>query len=194
MTTKITLVLSMSLNMVLGLVVLQNNKRPVSLGDFRDAVAEARPAAQLPETAPAELLPPLPAETALVEAPRAAAAVEEAAPAPRPAAVVANDWISYRQEMSEDPDLVVSNLFRSERSAQRAMDAAVGRLYASGKDIVFSCLMPATGGGVFYLIRLVPASAEIPRLTSMADLAGREYVKEVKFINDRTEKEIWGSI
>lgn len=183
----------MSLNVVLGLAVLQNGKKPVSLGDFRDAVADTRPVAQPAEAAPAELLPPLPAETALVDAPRAAA-VEEPAPAPKPAVIVANDWAAYRQDMAEDPDLVVSNVFRSERNAQRAMDAAVGRIYASGKDIIFSCLMPATGGGVFYLIRLVPATAEIPRLTSMADLAGREYVKEVKLINDRTEKEIWGSI
>lgn len=186
MTTKITLALSMSLNMVLGLVILQNNKRPVSLGDFRDAVADtAAPAA------PAEVLPPA-AETALVEVTHAAA-IEEQLPPP-PAVIVANDWTAYKQEMADDKDVLVSNIFRSDKSAERAMNAAVGRFQAEGKEVLFSCLMPATGGGVFYLIRLISETPEIPRMTSMAELATKEYVKEVQFITDRTEKEVWGSI
>ncbi len=194
MTTKIALLLSMSLNVMLAFTVMENYKRPVSLGDFRDAVADTRPAAQPLETAPAELIPPPAAEIALVDAPRAAAAVEEPArPAPQ-AVIVANDWASYREEMAEDRDLLVSNIFRSERNAKRAMEAAVGRIYASGKDVIFSCVLPATGGGVFYLIRLVPSSTEVPRLSSMADVSRREYLKEIQFIADKTEKEVWGSL
>ncbi|MCM2268257.1 MAG: hypothetical protein NDI60_10850 [Elusimicrobiales bacterium] len=192
MTTKITLVLSMSLNVVLGLAILQTNKRPVALADFRDAIADTRAPGQLAETAPAEVLPPPAAETALVDAPRAAAAIEE--PAPAPAVIVANDWAAYKQDMADDKDVLVSNIFRSENNAQRAMSAAVARLHADGKDVLFSCLMPATGGGMFYLIRLVSDTPEIPRMTSMADLAGKEYVKEIQFMADRTEKEVWGSI
>lgn len=182
MTTKITLVLSMSLNVVLGLAILQTNKRPVSLGDFRDAVASA----------PAEVPPPPAAETALVEVTHAAPIVEQLPPPP--AVIVANDWAAYKQEMAEDKDVLVSNIFRSDKNAERAMNAAVDRLQGAGKEVLFSCLMPATGGGVFYLVRLVSNTPEIPRMTSMAELATKEYVKEVQFITDRTEKEVWGSI
>jgi hypothetical protein len=197
MTTKITLVLSMSLNVALSLVILQNNKKPVSLGDFRDAVAETRPAEQLPETipgAPAELTPPPAVETPLVEAvPAEAPAVSAVVEAPPPPPVViANDWAAYKQEMAEDKDVLVSNIFRSETNAQRAMEKAVQRLYSAGKDVLFSCLMPATGGGVFYMIRLSPDAQEIPRLTSLDDLAVKEYVKEVQIITNDTEKEVWG--
>jgi hypothetical protein len=174
----------MSLNVVLGLAILQTNQRPVSLGDFRDAVAST--------PAPAEVLPPPAAETALVEVTHAAPIVEQLPPPP--AVIVANDWASYKQEMADDKDVLVSNIFRSDKNAERAMNVAVGKLQASGKDVLFSCLMPATGGGVFYLIRMVSDGPEIPRMTSMADLASKEYVKEVQFITDRTEKEVWGSI
>jgi len=182
MTTKITLVLSMSLNVVLGLAILQTNKRPVSLGDFRDAVAST----------PVEAAPPPAPETALVEVTHAAA-IEEQLPPP-PAVIVANDWAAYRQEMADDKDVLVSNIFRSDKNAERAMNSAVEKFQSEGKEVLFSCLMPATGGGVFYLVRLVSETPEIPRMTSMAELATKEYVKEVQFITDRTEKEIWGSI
>lgn len=190
MTTKITLVLSMSLNVVLGLAVLQNYTKPVSLGDFKDAVADTRPADQLTEPVPAEVAPPPAAETVLTEAPPAAAAVEE----PAPPVIIANDWAAYRQEMADDKEVLVSNIFRSEANAKRAMDAAVARLLAAGKDVLFSCLMPATGGGTFYLVRLVADAPEIPRLSSMDDVASKDYIKEIRFITDRTEKEVWGSI
>jgi hypothetical protein len=184
MTTKIVLVLSMSLNVMLAVVVLENNKKPVALAEFRDAVADTR--------ASAELVPPPAAEIALADAAPAAATMEE--PAPPRAVIVANDWTAYRQEMADDRDVLVSNVFRSERNGEKAMNAAVNRLLASGKDVLFSCLMPATGGGTFYLIRLVPAATEIPRLPSMADIASKDYIKEVQLITDRTEKEVWGSI
>ena len=194
MTTKIVLVLSMSLNVMLAFVVIENNRKPVSLGDFRDSVADIRPAVQLPAPAVAEAAPALPpaAEAVVVDAAPAAAAVE-AQPLP-PAIVVANDWAAYKQDMADDKDVLVGNLFRSEKNATRAMNAAVTRVYASGRDVLFSCLMPATGGGVFYLIRLAPASADVPRMASISDVSGRDYVKDVKLITDRTEEEIWGAI
>jgi hypothetical protein len=192
MTTKIVLILSMSLNVLLAFVIVDNNKRPVSLGDFRDAIADTPAPVQLPEAAPAELLPPPAAETVLTEAAPAAAAVEElAAPAP---VIVANDWAAYRQEMADDKDVLVSNIFRSEINAQLAMKAAVGRMYASGKDVLFYCVLPATGGGVFYLIRTVSAEPKIPHLPSIADVSRRDYIKEVQFVPYNVEKEIWGSL
>ncbi len=161
MTTKIILALSMSLNLMLAFVILEGNKKPVSLADFRDAVADTSVASQAVAPAPAELAPLPAAETVPVAAAPAAAAVEE--PAPAPALIVANDWAAYKQEMADDSDVVVSNVFRLEKNGNRAMNAAVRRLEAAGKDVLFSCLMPATGGGTFYLIRLVPATPEIPR-------------------------------
>jgi len=74
------------------------------------------------------------------------------------------------------------------------MDAAVSRLQASGKEVLFSCLMPATGGGTFYLIRLVSATPEIPRMAPMPDLTSKDYINEMQPITDRTEKEVRGSI
>ncbi len=203
MTTKIVLLLSMSLNVMLAFVVIENNRKPVSLGDFRDSVADIRPSVQPPAPAPAEAAPaeaapipapqPAPAAEAVVVQPAPAAAPAQERPQPAPI-VVANDWAAYRQDMADDKDVLVGNLFRSEKKAARAMDAAVTKAYASGRDVLFSCLMPATGGGVFYLIRLVPAAADVPRMASMADVSSRGYVKEVKLITDRTEKEVWGSI
>ena len=164
MTNKIALVLSMSLNVMLALVILENNKKPVALADFRDAVSDNRASVQLVDAAPAEVIPPPAVEPVVVEAAPAAAAVEE--PAPPRAVIVANDWAAYRQEMAEDRDVVVSNIFRSEKNGERAMNAAVNRLVAAGKDVLFSCLMPATGGGTFYLIRLVSVTPEIPMMAS----------------------------
>ena len=192
MTTKITLVLSMSLNVMLALVVLQNNKKPVALADFRDAIADTGASARLADIVPAEVLPAPAVETALVEAAPAAPAVAE--PAPPRAVIVANDWAAYKQEMADDREVVVSNIFRSEKNGELAMNAAVRRLLAAGNDVLFSCLMPATGGGTFYLIRLVPAAPEIPRLKSISDMSSKDYIKEMRFITDRTEKEVWGSI
>ena len=192
MTTKIILVLSMSLNMMLAFVVLENNKKPVALADFRDSVADTRASYQPVTTVPAVVAPPPAAETVLVEAAPAAVAVEKQTPPP--AIIAANDWAAYKQEMADDRDVVVSNIFRSEINGERAMNASVRRLLAAGKDVLFSCLMPATGGGTFYLIRLVPAAPEIPRMASMADMASKDYIKETRFITDRTEKEVWGSI
>lgn len=192
MTNKIALVLSMSLNVMLALVILENNKKPVALADFRDAVANTTAPGQLVNTAPAEVAPPPAVETALVAAAPAAAAVEERT---RPRAIiVANDWADYKQEMMEDRDVLVSNVFPSEKNGTRAMEAAVYRLQASGKEVLFSCLMPATGGGVFYLIRLVSNAPEIPRMASMAGLPGYDYVEEMQLITDRTEQEERGSI
>ena len=193
MTTKITLVLSMSLNVLFAVGIVGNTRKPVSLADFRDSVADTRIPEQTAIPAPAELVPPPAVETPLVDAiPAAAAAVQE--PAPLPPAIVAIDWAAYRQEMAEDKEVLVSNIFRSEANAQRAMTAAVNRIYASGNDVLFSCLMPATGGGTFYLVRLVPATQEIPLKTSMADVSNRDYLKEIQFITDKTEKEVWGSL
>ncbi len=161
MTTKINLGLSLTLNVMLGGVILVNNvnnKKPVSLADFRDAVADTR--------VPPEVLPPPAAEIMLVEAAPAAAAVEAQAPAPAKAIIVANDLAAYKQEMAEDRDVVVSNLFRSEKNCNRAMYSMVRSLQAAGKEVLFSCLMPATGGGTFYLIRLVSVTPEIPRIAS----------------------------
>jgi len=168
MTTKINLGLSLTLNVMLGFVILQNNKKPASLGDLRDSVADTRPSYQPADIAPAEVLPPPAPETVLAEAaPAAAALVEQApAPAPAPAIIVANDLAAYKQEMTEDRDVVVSNLFRSEKNCDRAMKAAVRRLQVAGKEVLFSCLMPATGGGTFYLIRLVSVAPEIPMMAS----------------------------
>lgn len=198
MTTKIALLLSMSLNVLLAFVIVDINKKPVSLGDFRDALADTPAPVQTPEAATAEALPPPAPETVLTEAAAAAPAlpaVEEPAPLPRPAPVIiANDWAAYRQEMADDRDVVVSNIFRSERNAQKAMNAAVSRIYASGRDVLFSCVLPATGGGVFYLIRTVSEEPEIPELPTMADVSSRDYLKEIQFITDKTEKEVWGSI
>jgi hypothetical protein len=188
MTNKITLLLSMSLNVVLALVVLQNNKRPVALADFRDAVADNRASVQIADTIPAEVMPPPPVEPPLADAAPAAAAVE--APLPPKAVIVANDWAAYKQDVAGDKDVLVSNIFMSEKNAQRAMDAAVNRLQASGKEVIFSCLMPATGGGMFYLVRLVSATPEIPRVTSANDQDSREY--EIEYITNRAENEIWG--
>ena len=158
MTTKIVLLLSMSLNVLLAFVIVENNRKPVSLGDFRDAIADTPIPVQTPEAAPAEMLPPPAVETVLAEAAPAAAAVAETiAPAP---VIVANDWAAYRQEMADDRDVLVSNIFRSENTAQRAMRTAVSRLYASGKDVLFYCVLPATGGGVFYLVRTVSDRSE----------------------------------
>ncbi|OGS12104.1 MAG: hypothetical protein A2234_07360 [Elusimicrobia bacterium RIFOXYA2_FULL_58_8] len=171
MTTKINLVLSLSLNVMLTLVILGNNKKPVALADFRDAVSDTPAAEPLMETAPAVVMPPLAAETPLVEAARAAAVTEE--PAPPQAVIVGNDWAAYKQEMLDDKDVLVSNIFRLERNATRAMNASVNRLQATGKEVLFSCLMPATGGGTFYLIRLVSAAPEIPRMASRADLVSQ---------------------
>ncbi|MHB0995042.1 MAG: hypothetical protein ACYC2I_01590 [Elusimicrobiales bacterium] len=194
MTTKIALVLSMSLNVMLAFVIVDNNRKPVSLGDIRDAVADTGVPVPPVEAAPVqtELVPPPAAETVLTDAVPAEAAVETPVPAPEP--VVANDWAAYRQEMTDDKDVLVSNIFRSEKNGERAMTSAVSRLYAAGKDVLFSCLLPATGGGFFYLIRLAPAAQEIPRLASMADVSNRDYLKEIQFITDMTEKEVWGSI
>jgi len=166
MTTKINLGLSLTLNVILGFVILQNNRKPVSLADFRDSVADTRASYQPADIAPAEVLPPPAPETVLAEAAPAAAAVVEQAPAPAPAIIVANDLAAYKQEMTEDRDVVVSNLFRSEKNCDRAMKAAVRRLQVAGKEVLFSCLMPATGGGTFYLIRLVSVTPEIPMMAS----------------------------
>jgi len=164
MTTKINLGLSLTLNVILGFVIMQNNRKPVSLADFRDSVADTRPSYQPADIAPAEVLPTPAPETVLAEAAPAAAAVVEQAPAP--AIIVANDLAAYKQEMTEDRDVVVSNLFRSEKNCDRAMKAAVRRLQVAGKEVLFSCLMPATGGGTFYLIRLVSVTPEIPMMAS----------------------------
>jgi len=194
MTTKIVLLLSMSLNVLLAFVIVENNRKPVSLGDFRDAIADIPVPVQTPEAAPAEMLPPPAVETVLADAAPAAAAVAETiAPVPAPV-IVANDWAAYRQEMADDRDVLVSNIFRSEKNAQRAMRTAVSRLYASGKDVLFYCVLPATGGGVFYLVRTVSDEPEIPNMPSMADVSSRDYLKEIQLITDRTEKEVWGSI
>ncbi len=173
MTTKINLALSLTLNVMLAFVILQNNRKPVALGDLRDAVADTRVSDRAAEAAPAEVLPPPAAETfqvqaapAQVEAAPAPTAAAVEAQAPAPAIVVANDLPAYKQEMAQDRDVVVSNLFRSEKSCNRAMNAAVRRLQAAGKEVLFSCPMPATGGGTFYLIRLVSDVPEIPRLAS----------------------------
>lgn len=192
MTTKITLILSMSLNVMLALVILENNKKPAALADFRDAVADTRASYRSVDTVPAEVAPLPTAKTVQAGVAPAAAALEKQTPPP--AIIVANEWAAYKQEMADDKDVLVSNIFHSENNAQRAMNAAVSRLQAAGKDVLFSCLMSATGGGTFYLIRLVPAAPEIPRMASMADLASTEYVKEVQFITDRAEKEVWESI
>lgn len=180
----------MSLNVLLAFVIVENNKRPVSLGDFRDAIADTPVPVQLPQAAPAELLPPPAIETTLPQA-SAAGVAEPDAPAP---VIVANDWAAYRQEMADDKDVLVSNIFRSEINAQRAMNAAVSRMYASGKDVLFYCVLPATGGGVFYLVRTVSEEPEIPTLPSMADVSSRDYLKGIQFITDKAEKEVWGSI
>lgn len=169
MTTKINLGLSLTLNVMLGGVILVNNlnnKKPVALSDFRDAIADTRVPAQTVDTAPAEFLPPPAVEPVLVDAAPSAAAVEAQAPARAQAIIVANDLAAYKQEMAEDRDVVVSNLFRSEKNCNRAMYAMVRSLQAAGKEVLFSCLMPATGGGTFYLIRLVSVTPEIPRLAS----------------------------
>jgi hypothetical protein len=199
MTNKITLLLSMSLNVVLALVILENNKKPVALADFRDAIADNRASLRLADVASAEV-PAAPAvETAPVtDAAPAAAAVEAPAPAPEQAPakalIVANDWAAYKQDMAEDKDVVVSNIFKSEKNGKRAMLAAVSRLQAAGNEVLFSCMLPATGGGTFYLIRILPAAPEIPRMASLADVASKDYIKEAQYITDRTEKEVWGSI
>lgn len=194
MTTKIALLLSMSLNVMLAFVIVEHNKKPVSLGDFRDAIADTPAPVQLPETVPAEILPPPAAETVIVQAlPAAAAVAAPVAPEPAPV-IVANDWAAYRQEMADDKDVLVSNIFRSERNAERAMQAAVSRLHASGKDVLFYCVLPATGGGVFYLVRTVSDEPEIPRLPSIADVSGRDQLKGIQFITEKAEKDVWGSI
>ncbi|MBI5744029.1 MAG: hypothetical protein HY952_05725 [Elusimicrobia bacterium] len=193
MTNKITLLLSMSLNVVLALVILENNKKPVALADFRDAISDNRASLRLADVASAEV-PSAPA----VETAPAAAAVEAPAPAPEQAPakalIVANDWAAYKQDMAEDKDVVVSNIFKSEKNGKRAMLAAVSRLQAAGNEVLFSCMLPATGGGTFYLIRILPAAPEIPRMASLADVASKDYIKEAQYITDRTEKEVWGSI
>jgi hypothetical protein len=164
MTTKINLGLSLTLNVMLGFVILQNNKKPVALSDFRDAVADIRVPAEVPPSfAPETVL----AEAVPAAAPAPAPVVEQApAPVPAPAIIVANDLDAYKQEMAEDRDVVVSNLFRSEKNCDRAMRAAVRRLQVAGKEVLFSCLMPATGGGTFYLIRLVSVAPEIPMMAA----------------------------
>ena len=169
MTTKINLALSLTLNVMLGAVILANNvnnKKPVALSDSRDAVADTRAAVQEADALPAGILPPPSAAPALAEAPPAAAAAEVRAPARPQAIIVANDLAAYKQEMAEDRDVVVSNLFRSEKNCNRAMYAMARSLQAAGKEVLFSCLMPATGGGTFYLIRLVSVTPEIPMMQS----------------------------
>jgi len=224
MTTKIALILSMSLNMVLALVLLQGTKKPVSLGDFRDAVADTRPAAHAMENALADAVPaaaasaapadaasmaapvaPMapvaqaaPAELAAV-APAAADAADEpvpspaAAPAPvKPAPralVVANDWEGYKKDMAGDKDVVISNIFRSEKAGKTAMRSAVNKQRARGREVLFSCLLPATGGGMFYIIRLAQVTPDMPRVAAVQDTDIYDYSNEMQSIMEKSEKE-----
>jgi hypothetical protein len=215
----------MSLNMVLGLVLLQDTKKSASLADFRDSVADTRPApaamenalagavpaaaaitapapaaaiaAPVAQVAPAELAPVAPAVVPPVaEAPAAdePAAAPEVAPAPakpaRSVLVVANDWEGYKKDAAGDRDVIISNIFHSEKTGKIAMRSAVNKQRARGREVLFSCLLPATGGGMFYMIRLAQTTPDVPRVASAQSTNIYDYSNQMQSIMEKTEKEV----
>ena len=228
MLNKVTLLLSMTLNLVLALIVYQNNK-PVKLADFRDALSDTRASGQqlnnsLASVTPA-LLPPAGAVPGVVEpavaapvaqapaalppvevtttvseiAPEAAAAPVETAPVKKPAPVKTaalmikggNDWLAYKQDAAEDSDVFVSNIFRLRKNGEKAVVAAAKRFKASGKEILFSCVLTEKSGGVFYVIRMAPAAVHPPRAAVATRWKSDDgYSSDLGEITNKAESEI----
>ena len=220
MLNKVTLVLSMTLNLVLALIVYQNNK-PVKLADFRDSVSDTRAIGQqlsnsLASVTPA-LVPPAEAVPGVVEpvvaapAPAALGPVQvtatvseiahEAAVAPvEPVAPVktaalmikgGNDWAAYKLDAAEDSDVFVSNIFRSRRMGEKAVVAAVKRVKARGKEVLFSCVLTEKSGGVFYVIRMATPAIRPPQATVATRWKSDDgYSSDLGEITNRAESEI----
>ncbi len=194
MLNKITLLLSMSLNLVLALIVYESNK-PVKALDFRDAMSDTHTSGQLMNNSLASLTPApvapvdaalvpvtpvvaAPEAVALVSAPvapvgevapvAALAPVKAIAPVKTAALLITsgNDWAAYKQDAAEDTDVFVSNIFRSRIRGEKAAAAAVRRNKALGKNILFSCVLTAKAGGVFYVIRMAPPVIHPPQVAA----------------------------
>ena len=219
MLNKVTLLLSMTLNLVLALIVYENNK-PVKLADFRDAMSDTQTSGQLMNNSLASLptapvtpidAAPVPAApVAAVPATVAPAPVEvtatvseiahEAAVAPAPAAPVktaalmikgGNDWAAYKQDAAEDSDVFVSNIFRSRKNGEKAVAAAVKRVKARGKEVLFSCVLTEKSGGVFYVIRMAAPSIRPPQATVATRWKSDDgYSSDLGEITNRAESEI----
>lgn len=193
MLNKVTLLLSMTLNLVLALIVYENNK-PVKLADFRDAISDTHTSGQLMNNSLANLTPapvtpvdaaqvpvaatpavaaPAPVGLAPVQvtttvsdvAAEAAAEPVKTAPVKTAALMIkgGNDWLAYKQDAAEDSDVFVSNIFRSRKNGEKAVIAAVKRTKARGKDVLFSCVLTEKSGGVFYVIRMATPAIRPPQ-------------------------------
>ncbi len=134
--------------------------------------AEAVPGIAEPVVAAPAALAPVEVTTTVSEiAPEAAAAPVETVPVKKPAPVKTaalmikggNDWLAYKQDAAEDSDVFVSNIFRLRKNGEKAVVAAAKRFKASGKEILFSCVLTEKSGGVFYVIRMAPAAVHPPR-------------------------------
>ena len=172
MLNKIILLLSMTLNLVLALVVFGHNNKSLRALDLRDAVSDNPTSSQLMTNSLANITPVQVTPVVATPAPIALATAQAAAPVTEVAPVVAaapvksaallikggNDWAAYKQDAVDDSDVVISNIFRSRKRGEKAVAAAVRRNKARGKDILFSCVLPEKSGGVFYVIRMAPAS------------------------------------
>lgn len=217
MLNKITLLLSMTLNLVLAIIVYENNK-PVKLADFRDAMSDTRTSGQLMSNSLASVTPALvpPAEALpgivepVVAAPAALVPVEvtttvseiapEAAVAPVPVAPVktaalmikgGNDWAAYKMDAAEDSDVFVSNIFRLRKNGEKAVVAAVKRIKASGKDVLFSCVLTEKSGGVFYVIRMAAPAIRPPQAAVATRWQSDDgYSSDLNEITNRAESEI----
>ena len=220
MLNKIVLLLSMTLNLVLALVVLDYNNKPLRTLNFRDAISDTPTTSQLmnnslagvtPVTVPpadVALIPPspvavapVPADLAPVEvtatvsatAPEAAAApVKPAAPVKTAALMIkgGNDWAAYKQDAAEDSDVFVSNVFRSRKNGEKAVAAAVKRVKARGKEVLFSCVLTEKSGGVFYVIRMATPSIRPPRATVATRWKSDAYSSDLGEITNQAESEI----
>ena len=220
MLNKIPLLLSMTLNVLLAVVIVDNNSKSLKTLDFRDAVADNHNSGQLMNNSLASVIPvqAIPAsETPVIAAPAAEApapalapapapipaqpaiAAEEALPAPAPAPAkstalmikAGNDWAAYKKDAAEDNDVFISNIFRSKRNGEKAMTAAVRRNKKLGKDILFSCVLPEKSGGVFYVIRMAPITAPAKQVATLSKTkADQAYINEIKNLTSQTETEI----
>lgn len=158
--------------------------RPASGQLMNNSLASLTPAPVTP--ADAALVPvapviaaPAPADLALAPV-QAAPLVSEAAPvvAEAPVKTAApiktaalmirggNDWAAYRQDAAGDGDVFVSNIFLLRKNGEKAVVAAVRKNKARGREILFSCVLPAKSGGVFYVIRMAPPAIHPPQVAA----------------------------
>lgn len=143
--------------------------------------------------APAALAPVEVTTTVSDAAPEAAVVpVKPAAPVKTAALMIkgGNDWVAYKQDAAEDSDVFVSNIFRLRKNGEKAVVAAVKRMKAGGKEVLFSCVLTEKSGGVFYVIRMATPSIRPPRATVATRWKSDAYSSDLGEITNQAESEI----